>query len=405
MKIILIHNKYALPGRGSGEEVAIDAISKLLKEKGHNIVPYIRSSFEVPKMKLGRARAFFAGIYNVSAKREMGKLLDREKPDLVFVQNLFPLISPSVLIACGKANVPVVMRCPNYRLMCPSGLFMTNGTLCERCAGGKEYWCFLKNCEEDIFKSTGYALRGFVANYFSLFKNNVDVFMVLTEFAKQKLMQNGFSSRQVQVISGLANPNGIRPSFSGNHGRYVGFVGRVSHEKGIDLFIEAAKILPEVTFKVAGNFDRTLDLVRQAPPNIEFTGQLDPDALMEFYAQARMIVAPSKWYEGLPMAIIEAMLSGKPVICSDIGGLPEVVDDGITGFLFHQDDVRGLAGNIQKLWSDQKLCHRMGMAAREKAEKAYGPDAFYQRFMNACESALRNKHVSELSQDVDIELT
>jgi glycosyltransferase involved in cell wall biosynthesis len=392
MKIVIVHNRYALPGRGSGEEVAIDAISRLLKEKGHSIVPYIRSSLEVPEMKLGRLRAFFTGIYNVRAKREMEKLLDGEKPDLVYVQNLFPLISPSVLVACRKANVPVVMRCPNYRLMCPGGLFMTNGILCERCSGGREYWCILKNCEKDIFKSMGYALRAYVARQFSLFKDNVDIFMVLTEFAKRKLIQNGFSSKQVRVISGLANPNGIRPSFSGNHGYYAGFVGRVSPEKGIDLFIEAAKRLPKVPFKVAGNFDRSLDLVRQAPQNIEFTGQLDPEALMVFYAQARTIVAPSKWYEGLPMAVIEAMLSGKPVICSDIGGLPEVVDDGITGLLFHHDDAKDLAEKIQKLWNDQKLCRIMGIAAREKAEKAYSPDVFYQRFMNACESAIKNKH-------------
>jgi len=241
MKIVIVHNRYALPGRGSGEEVAIDAISNLLTEKGHTIVPYIRSSLEVPNIKLGRLRAFFSGIYNVNAKREMENLLDREKPDIVCVQNLFLLISPSVLVACGKANVPVVMRCPNYRLMCPSGLFMTNGAICERCAGGKEYWCVLKNCEDDIFKSLGYALRGFVANYFSLFKDNVDVFMVLTEFAKKKLIQNGFSSKQVQVISGLANPGRFQPDFNKNNGRYVGFVGRVSPEKGIDLFVEAAK--------------------------------------------------------------------------------------------------------------------------------------------------------------------
>jgi glycosyltransferase involved in cell wall biosynthesis len=94
------------------------------------------------------------------------------------------------------------------------------------------------------------------------------------------------------------------------------------------------------------------------------------------------------------MAVIEAMLSGKPVICSDIGGLPEVVDHGLSGFLFHHDDVEGLSEKIQTLWDDQKLCRIMGMAARKKAEKAYSPDAFYQRFMNACELALKNKNLN-----------
>ena len=179
--------------------------------------------------------------------------------------------------------------------------------------------------------------------------------MVLTEFAKKKLIQNGFSSKQVQVISGLYNPNGIRPSFSENKGQYVGFVGRVSPEKGIDLLVESAKALPDVPFRVAGNFDRTLDLVRQAPLNIEFTGQLSPDALIEFYAQARMILAPSKWYEGLPMAVIEAMLSGKPVVCSNIGGLPEIIDHGISGLLFHHNDANDLIEIAEKSFSSPKV--------------------------------------------------
>ena len=185
----------------------------------------------------------------------------RENPDLVLVQNLFPLFSPSVLIACKKANVPVVMRCPNYRLVCPNGLFLSHGTLCERCEGGKEYWCILKNCEKNIFKSIGYALRGFVARQFSLFKDNVDVFMVLTEFAKNKLIQNGFSPKKVKVISGLADTDRFNPGFNRNSGGYVGFAGRVSPEKGVDLLVEAANRLPEIPFKVAGNFDRGLDLV------------------------------------------------------------------------------------------------------------------------------------------------
>jgi glycosyltransferase involved in cell wall biosynthesis len=394
MKIVIVHNRYGLPGRGSGEEVAIDAISNLLRDKGHTIIPHIRSSLEVPQMKLGRLGPFFTGIYNVCAKQEMEKLLDREKPDLVFVQNLFPLFSPSVLVACRKANVPVAMRCPNYRLVCPNGLFMTKGKICERCSGGKEYWCILKNCEDNIFKSIGYALRGFTARLFSLFKDNVDVFMVLTEFAKKKLVQNGFPAKKIQVISGLADMDRFNSGFNRNQGRYVGFVGRVSPEKGIDLLVEAAKRLPDIPFKVAGNFDRLPNLTRQAPPNVEFLGQLDQAALTSFYSKARMIVAPSKWYEGLPMTIIEAMLAGRPVICSDIGGLPEIVDDSATGLLFHFDDPGDLTEKIQRLWNDPELCRKMGAAAREKAEKAYHPDAFYERLMSAHLLALRSNRLN-----------
>ena len=387
LKIVLVHNRYAIPGRGSGEEVAFDAISTLLKEKGHTVLQYFRSSLEVPEMKFGNLRAFFTGIYNLSAKKEMQKLLERERPNLVFAQNLYPLLSPSVLVACQNANVPVLMRCPNYRLICPSGLFMRKGNACELCAGGKEYWCFLNNCEGNVFKSMGYALRGFVARQFSLFRDNVDVFMVLTEFAKRKLIQNGFPEDRITVISGLANPTRIKPLENRKNGGYVGFAGRVSPEKGIDTLLGAARKLPDVPFKVAGNNDRNPNLLKQAPANIKFIGQLNHESLKEFYAGAKMIVLPSKWYEGLPMVIVEAMLYEKPVISSDLGGLPEIVQHGSTGFLFQHDDVEDFADKIETLWNDPNLCRRMGMTARKKAEKQYSPDAFYERFMNSYEIA------------------
>jgi len=397
LKIVLVHNRYAIPGRGSGEEVALDAISGLLKEKGHTVLPYFRSSLEVTDMRFGNLRAFFTGVYNASAKKEMLKLLERERPDLVLVQNLYPLLSPSVLLACQKVNVPVIMRCPNYRLICPGGLFMRNGNACELCAGGKEYWCILKNCESDIFKSIGYALRGFVARRFSLFTDNVDVFMVLTEFAKRKLIQNGFPGDRITVISGLANPDRIKPLKNPENSSYVGFAGRVSPEKGMDMLLGAAGKLPDVPFKVAGNNDRHPNLLKQAPANVKFIGHLNHENLKAFYAGAKMIVLPNQWYEGLPMGIVEAMLYEKPVISSDLGGLPEIVQHGSTGFLFRHGDVEDFGDKIQTLWNDPNLCRRMGMTARKKAEKQYGPDAFYERFMNSYEIArsVRNhRHVS-----------
>jgi glycosyltransferase involved in cell wall biosynthesis len=391
LKIVIVHNRYALPGRGSGEEVAIDTISRLLEEKGHLVIPYMRSSLEVQEMKFGKARGLFSGIYNIKAKREMKSLLEQEEPDFVLAQNVYPFISPAVLVACREGNVPVIMRCPNYRLICPNGLFMTKGEICERCAGGKEYWCILKNCEDNVFKSIGYALRTFVARRFSLFKNNVDVFMVLTEFAKRKLVENGFPSKRVHVIYGLADMNQIESPLNQSNRSYVGFVGRIKSEKGIDTLLKASKYLPEIPFKIAGGYDGYFNLVQQTPRNVEFLGQLNRKALDEFYVGARIIVAPSRWYEGLPMAIIEAMLYGKPVICSNLGGLPEVVDDGITGLLFRSDDVEDLVTKIKGLWSSQTLAVEMGMAARRRAEEYYNPSTFYERLMLAYEIAIKSR--------------
>lgn len=394
MKTLIIHNRYALTGRGSGEEVMVDAISNLLKEKGHDVSYYFKDSLEIEKKVLGKIWAFFSGIYNFQEQKKLEKLLKNERPEFVFVQNVFPLLSPSVLVACKKYRIPVVMRCPNYRLVCPNGLFMTKGAVCEACANRNEFQCVLNNCEENIFKSIGYALRNCVARKLCLFKNNVDIFMVLTEFAKRKLVENGFSADRIQIISGFTDSNHFEPDMA-NIGSYVGFAGRVSHEKGVDVLLKVAENNPDIPFRVAGKYDGFETMVNKAPKNVEFLGQLNETELKGFYRNSRMMVSPSRWYEGLPVVIIEAMLFGRPVVCSALGGMPELVNDRVTGLLCKPDDITDFSQKIVNLWNDIDTCLQYGLAGRKKAEIEYNAEAFYSRLLNAVDSAkLRHKNLS-----------
>jgi glycosyltransferase involved in cell wall biosynthesis len=366
----------------------VEAIQALLEARDHQVFPYMRSSLQLQEMMLGRVRAFFSGIYNVSVKRHFMHFLMTRKPDLVFVQNLFPLISPSILVACRCVGVPVIMRCPNYRLICPNGQMMTKGQICEKCSGGKEYWCLLNNCEDNLFKSTGYALRNFTARQFQLFRKNVDIFMVLTPFARQKFIDNGFAPERVQILSALIDPNSFQPTSSVNNGSYVGFVGRVSPEQGVDTLIDTARLLPDIPFKIAGPYDPEMRFTRGVPQNVSFLGQLDHQALQQFYQNARMIIVPSRWYEGLPVVILEAMLSAKPLICSRLGGLPDIVEDGKTGLLFQHNNCADLKEKVEWLWSRTDTCQYFGSAGRKKAETEYHPDVFYEKLMFAYETSI-----------------
>lgn len=390
MKIVIAHNRYAVPGIGSGEEKAVDTIASILKEKGHSVYSDFKCSSDISRKRSGKVKAFFSGIYNFQARREFKKVILTQKPNLILVQNVFPLFSPSILSACHDADIPVMMRCPNYRLICPNGLFLRHGEICELCSGGKEYWCIFTNCMGNLSKSLGYGLRGYIASGLSLFKKNVDAYLVLTEFSKKKLIQNGFSSDSIRVVSGSFIKHNVLSNKTSN-GDYAGYVGRISPEKGINTLISAAKILPDIPFKVAGHFEIDSVHVKQAPENIEFLGQLNAEQLCKFYTNSRIVVVPSKCYEGLPNVIIEAMLSIKPVVCSNIGGLSEIVEEGKTGLLFRHDDFKDLARKIDLLWNDTDLCLRLGYAGKEKAEREYNPDRFYQRFMDAYESVLEQR--------------
>ena len=135
-------------------------------------------------------------------------------------------------------------------------------------------------------------------------------------------------------------------------------------------------------------------MLKKAPENVEFLGQLDKKKLKEFYQHSRVIVLPSKWYEGLPAVIIQAMLNAKPVICSDLGGLPEIVSNEKTGLLFKHNDVKDFSDKILQLWNNNLLCEEYGNAAREKVIKEYHPDIFYERLINSFNQAIANKNSS-----------
>jgi glycosyltransferase involved in cell wall biosynthesis len=199
------------------------------------------------------------------------------------------------------------------------------------------------------------------------------------------LVSEGISPGRVDVISNMVQP----PSEANKSelGEYVGFVGRMSPEKGTDVLFEAARQCPEIPFKIAGEVGQ-----RQPngtiPRNVELLGHLGPDALDAFYRQCRFVIVPSLWYEGFPSVIIEAMRLAKPVIASRIGGLPEIVDDKETGLLFEPGDADGLVRNVNKLWDDPIAVMKLGAAGQEKVANDYIPELYYEKLMAVYAAAI-----------------
>jgi len=373
MRVLMIHNEYARP---SGEEHASQAIADLLTRHGHEVHWHRRSSAEIAGSLAGQAKAFFTGVYNPSSRRRVARLLTEREYDVVQVQNLYPLLSPAILGPIRKAGLPLVMRCPNYRVFCPNGLHLVKGRVCERCLGfGRELWCVLRNCEEGLFKSTGYAVRNAVARLSGMIRRNVNVFIVQSEFQKRKFAAQGIEPDRMVVIPGVT-PRSAEDEPPGT-GRTISFVGRLSAEKGVVEFIEAARRLPDQPFAVAGDASGVQSLVDSAPANVHFAGFVSGADLETFYRQTKVFVCPSKWYEGFPNVITRAMVAGKPVVASGIGALPEIVDDGVTGWVFTPGDVDELVDRIGRLADDEPARGSMGAAGRAKAARLYSEDAVY----------------------------
>jgi glycosyltransferase involved in cell wall biosynthesis len=359
----------------------------------------MRDSTEISNTLLGNLRAFSSGIYSWKSKNALRRYIKEFNPDIVHIHNVYPLISPSILRECRRLGVPVVMTVHNYRLICPNGFFLTKGQICERCSGGREFWCVLENCENNLLKSFGYALRNYVARKKRLFLDNVTIYICLTKFQQTRLVHEGFPADRIVVIPHMIEPTEF--NYSKNSGEYVGYVGRISPEKGISTLIDAARICKDIQFKAAGSFEQHPELRAMAPQNFEFCGCLKNSFLDKFYMNSRFVVVSSIWYEVFGLVVLEAMIRDKAVICSKIGGLLELVDDGVTGLLFEPGNAEDLAEKIRYLWDKPELCQKMGRAGRNKAMQLYSPEKYYKSSMAVYEKAIEmTSKTCEINQEV-----
>lgn len=378
VKLLQLYNQYrSLFG---GEETVVGQIAQLVECKGGEAKLLMRTSRGLDKSIGGKVQAFFSGIYNPFAYRDIVRFLDSYRPDVTHVHNLYPLFSPSVLVALRRAGIPVVMTVHNHFHTCPTADHLHRDQVCEKCVGGREYHCLLQNCRGNILESVGYALRSATARKLRLFTDNVTIVIALNEFAKRRLVRAGFAKDRVVVL-----PNSVDiPPTPADPGRGICalFSGRMCPEKGVATLLEAASIASEIPLRLLGDGPTLEEHKAAAPPSSVFVGRVPSDRVADSYRKARFLVVPSRWFEGCPLVILEAMAHGLPVIASRIGGLPELVDDGETGFLFEPGNPNDLADRMRALWHDTDRCRMMGAAGRQKAIQEYSKTVYWSRLQD-----------------------
>ncbi|WP_418213214.1 glycosyltransferase family 4 protein [Bacteroides difficilis] len=375
MKILLVHNNY---GKYSGEEAVVDKMASMFREHGHEVCFYRLTTERSRESLSGKIKGFLCGIYSPSGVKGLREILEREKPDVVNVHNLYPFISPAALFECKKTKVPVVMTVHNFRLICPTGLFMRNGKPCEVCLQKRNEWgCIQYNCEHSYFKSVGYTLRNVYARWTGAYKNNVRTFACITEFQRKKLIEAGFDKNKIVVIP---NSIDIPLKYKTTFGSYVAYIGRLSYEKGYDLLVEIARKYPEIQFCFAGAKREDTNIA--FPKNVQLMGYLKGKELEYFIKNARLVVIPSRCYEGFPMAILEAAQFGKPCVCPDHGGFTEIIGKGenTIGRLFEPNNLNDLEKQILALWNQPVLVEELGQKAYEKLQKEYSSEVVYNKW-------------------------
>lgn len=374
MKILFITAKYYPEGAGAGRSVR--NLAEAVVESGHEAVVLrlskdgqkreeildgvkiiylpLRNIYWLdakPSNPLVRLLWHAIDSYNILAARDVGKILDTEKPDIVN-SNIISGFSVAIYKAVKKRGIKLVHTMRDYYLMCPqSGMF----------AGGHA-------CEEICAKCKPFAaVRRHEAR-------NVDLFLSNSNYVAQRHKSLGaigedkitYVQYNMNQDENIAAPK----TLSKNNTIRFGFIGRLDPVKGLEIMLEATKHLKSQNWslKIAGEGkpDYLASLHALWPDDrIEYLGFTKPD---DFYNNIDILICPSVYAEPLPRVVYEAYRAALPVIASDTGGTPEIVDPGKTGFIYNAKDSNALAALMDKLMQDPELYKTLSEGAAAKAE-------------------------------------
>lgn len=387
MKVLFV-NKFLFPNGGS--ETYIFRLGEELQKRGHEVqyfgmehegrivgnrIDCYTSDMDFHTGKLQKLLYPFKIIYSFEAKRRMGRVLRDMNPDVVHLNNINFQLTPSVIYAVRAyekrtgRKVRIVYTAHDYQWVCPNHMMRVPaaGKICFACRGGHFGMCTKNRC---IHNSRVKSLLGTIEAKFYMWRRTygmVDTIICPSEFMKRQLdtnllleektvMMRNFVERAADVerAGGGDRQSGFNSAAGAEQGDYVLYFGRFSEEKGIATLLQACEALPDIPFVFAGTgpLEGQISKVK----NVENKGFVTGEALYRLIEGARFSVYPSEWYENCPFSVMESQIYGTPVLVSDLGGAPELVQAGRTGELFRGGDAEELTAHIRELWEQPELC-------------------------------------------------
>lgn len=382
MRVLLV-NKFLFPNGGS--ETYIFDIGKQLTKMGHEVqyfgmedenrivgnqVESYTSSMNFHTNGIQKVLYPFKIIYSAEARNKIRKVLDTFKPQIVHLNNINFQLTPSIIYEVrkwerqNKYKVKIVYTAHDFQWICPNHMLMIPSTkeLCFRCKGGKYGECIKNKCIHNSgVKSVLASIEAYLYKSLKTYEK-VDVIICPSRFMETMLSTNSVIADRLLTMHNYCTVDTLLEKEKKD---YVLYFGRYSEEKGMETLIKACEKLPEVSFVFAGGgpWKEKVESVQ----NIRNLGFLNGDELRTVVAQAKFAVVPSIWYENCPFTVIEAQKLGTPVIASNLGGIPELIDIGNTGDIFEAGNVEQLADKIYELWSDEEKCDIYSKNCKEKS--------------------------------------
>lgn len=403
MKVLLVNKFHYLKG---GSEKYYFELAELLKEHGHevaffsmqdekNIITGDKEYF-VEKIDLNTGSKLKAldVIYSKTNYKKMKEALEDFKPDIVHINNFQRQLSASIIKAIKEKNIPIVFTAHDMNSICPSSAMLYQGKICEACIEKGYLECIKKHCvKNSIMKSILGVIEKKYYDMNKIFKK-IDCIVSPSNFIKQQLIKGKLPYSRIEVLYNFVNETNTANIKIGD---YAFYFGRLSIEKGIINLVDAVSQIPNGKLYIAGDGPERQNIENRIKENklddkIILLGYLNQDEIRKYISNSRFVVVPSVWYENCPYSILETMEIGKPIIGSNIGGIPELIEDNINGYLYEFNNVNILKEKMTKLFNNKNYVKEFSKNSKQLFEEKYSASQYYKQIIALYEELVKEKN-------------
>lgn len=373
MKILMV-NKFLFPKGGA--ETYMFELAKCLEKNGNELQFFgMDNSERCVSNRLGlyvdeidyknisalkKLVAPLKTIYSKEAAKKIGMVLDDFKPDIVHLNNINFQLTPSIIYAAKKRNIPVAQTVHDVQIACPNHRMYIEEKeqVCEECVKSGYTKCIKNKCVQGSAAKSAIAAAESIYYHRRNTYNLVDRYICPSEFMARQIKAGGVEEKRITVLHNYS-PSIAEIPENLNDGKYIIYFGRVSIEKGLKLLLDVMSELKDVKLYVAGTGPLEEELKARQLENVSFLGFKSGTELYSLIAGAIASVYPSQWYENCPMSVIESIKLGTPVITCDIGGTKELIENGKNGLIYKADDKQELKKAIETLYNSDSLAEEM----------------------------------------------
>ena len=408
MKILMV-NKF-LYARG-GAETYMLKVGAFLESLGHDVqyfgmydaqntvgnrIDEYTSNMDFHEKRLSRFLYPFRILYSREAYQKITKVLEDFNPDIVHFNNINFQLTPSIIDAVYKKKIPMIMTVHDYQMICPNHSLYSikDKKPCEKCIHGNVFHCMKGKC---IHSSTTKSILGVIEYFLYRIRKNykkIDLYICPSKFLESRLLlsRSKVYKGKTKVMCNYAkipDLTEIEKISKIEKKDYVLFAGRLSKEKGVEVLAETAKLLPDIQFVVAG--DGPDKKVLENIKNVHLKGFVSGNEFFRLIAEAKFEVVPSICYENCPISILEAQAMGTPVVTAGVGGMAELVEDGITGLHVKPMTAEALAETISQLLNNDEKLNELTENCIKKADEIVTLENYTRELFETYTKIIRGK--------------